>query len=86
MKTLAERVRWAREVAAVSARELADLSGCTAGHISMIETGRRDNLTSEAATGIARAFGVSLDWLINGDGKDPSERAIRAAVEVKRAS
>lgn len=35
---------------------------------------------------IAEALGVSLDWLIRGEGPEPEPEAVRAAVERARAA
>lgn len=78
MQTLAERLRWARGIAGLSARDLDELANLTAGHTSSIEAGRRANPSAETGRALARALGVSLDWLVDGTGAEPSERKLRA--------
>lgn len=39
----------------------------------------------DTASALARLFGVTLDWLVSGDGRAPSARVVRAAVEKARA-
>jgi len=79
--TIAERIRWARSIAGLSSRKLDKAAGLRPGHVSMIESRDAHNLDTETATKLSHALGVSLDWLVNGDGREPSERALRAVGE-----
>lgn len=83
--TLSERVRRAREAAALPRAALAEASGLHRGHILKIEGGARPELSAATADALARALGVSLDWLIRGEGPEPEPEAVRAAVERARA-
>jgi DNA-binding Xre family transcriptional regulator len=67
-------------------RELDRLAGLTAGHTSAIETGNRPNVEARTAAGLCRVLGVSIDWLVLGDGRAPTERTVRAAVHSARVS
>lgn len=77
------RIRQAREMAGISARELDRLAGLSENHTSLLESVVRD-VRTETAAAIARTLGVSLDWLVLGEGKAPTERTVRAAVETAR--
>ena len=60
------RVRQAREKKGIGSRELDRLAGLKEGHVAVIE-GRDGALESETALKIAKALGVSLEWLISGN-------------------
>jgi transcriptional regulator with XRE-family HTH domain len=69
---LGRRVRTARNALGLSGRALDDKAGITPGHTSSIELGVRRTVTADTAAALARALGVSLDWLISGEGEGPS--------------
>jgi transcriptional regulator with XRE-family HTH domain len=78
MQTIAERVRWLREHTGLSARAIDGLADLTPGHTSLIESGQRSELSASTLTKLARALGVSLDWLSDGQGAPPSETMLQA--------
>lgn len=78
MKTLPERLAWARGAAGLSARGLDRKAGLHGGHTQLIESGRRVDPSSETVKRLARALGISIDWLIDGNGMAPSEDALRS--------
>lgn len=86
--TFGARVRYLRELAqpALSQRALDALADLHPGHVWQIEQGERDNTTAKTAVGIARVFGVSLDWLIAGAGPDPDVSTVIAAASAARDS
>lgn len=72
----------------LSGRELDRLAGLTEGHVSLIEAGTAgtaNGIKTRTASALASVLGVSLDWLIDGDGDDPSVEAVRASVSDARA-
>ncbi|MBX3205137.1 MAG: helix-turn-helix transcriptional regulator [Labilithrix sp.] len=72
-------------VAGLSARALSRLAGLASeGHVASIEA-ERLAARAETLSAIARVLGTSLDWLVNGSGTRPSDRAVRAAVERARS-
>lgn len=77
---ISDRLRTARKAAGLSTHALDRASGCVRGHTAQIESGKRSP-TAHTASKIARALGVTLDWLVNGDGRAPSERSLRAVGE-----
>jgi len=81
---LSERLREARTLAGVKSRELDRLAGLSECHTQHIETGRRPNPETATIAPLARVLGVSLDWLIAGNGPAPEEAAVKAAVEQAR--
>ena len=83
--SLSEHVRMARALSGISARELDRLANLAEGHTSLIENGSRPNVEARTAAAIAQVLGVSLDWLVSGEGKAPTERGVKAAVEAARA-
>lgn len=84
--SISARVRLARDLVGLSARELDRLAGLAEGHSSIIEASAKKSLSTQTAQALARVLGLSLDWLIAGDGKPPSERAVRAAVDAARTA
>lgn len=64
---LGERLRAARKHAGMSQEELGDKAGCGQGVVSKIERGDQD--TTAYVVKLARACGVSVDWLDDGSGE-----------------
>lgn len=71
---VAPRIKAARESLGISARELDRRASLREGHTSIIESRDRD-IETETAAKIATALGVSLDWLITGNGDGPVSRS-----------
>lgn len=71
MKTLAGRVKWAREKRKLSCAEVDELAGLSCGHTASVESGRRESPSVTTASKIAHALQIDIAWLING-GKAPS--------------
>lgn len=69
--SLPDRVRWAREKRGLNAVELSELAGLSRGHVSLIESGRREHPSAETITKLSNALKVSLAWLMCG-GKRPT--------------
>ena len=63
--SLGSRVRQLREKKGLTQRELGQLAGVQQSHISLIENDRRPNVTAVVAADIARALGVSLEYLLD---------------------
>lgn len=82
--TPSSRIQWARTTIGLSSRELDRLAGLGEGHTSLIETGRRKNISTETAASIARVLGVSLDWLVLGRGRNPTIKHLVASAAVAR--
>lgn len=85
--SLGARVRYARELVpasveggTLSTRELGALAGVSAGLVSAIELGERDNPTLETLLGLRVALGVELVWLCDGEGPLPTVESVCAAV------
>jgi len=72
MKTLQERIIWARgqkaerDGAEFTQQDLANRAGVTQGSIAHLESGRTK--TSRSVSKIALALGVSIEWLAEGKG------------------
>lgn len=73
MGTLGDRLREARQEKGMGQRSLARASGVSQGHISHAESGKRVELGPTVLSALADALGVSVDWLLTGEG--PRERA-----------
>lgn len=84
MDTIGARLRYARDAAGCSAAALASLAGLSPAHVGMIERGDRFRLAYPTISRLARALGVSAEWLGEGIGPTPDPAAVRAAVEAAR--
>jgi transcriptional regulator with XRE-family HTH domain len=72
MKTLAERLTWARNKRGLSRAALDALAELSCGHSAKLERarpGKRDLPSAETVGKLARALGIDVDWLINGGRK-----------------
>ena len=82
---LGVRLRSVRELAGLSARELAVLANLAPSLVGHIELGRVQHPRAETLAELARVLGVSLDWLIRGEGDGPSTDCVQAAVAGARS-
>jgi transcriptional regulator with XRE-family HTH domain len=71
MKTLSERLRYARESANLTQSELARAVRVSPSAINQIEKGGTKSLKAPTALAIERVTGISAEWLMSGVG-DPS--------------
>lgn len=67
-------------MAGVSASKLSRLAGLNRVHVGLIEGNEQSRIEAGTAEKLAKVLGCSLDWLISGNGKPPSDRAVHAAV------
>lgn len=83
-ETIAARMRELREARGLSLQALADRAGIAKSHAWEIEQGRSRNPTIGTAVGIARALGVSLDYLAGLSNAKPDlhPEALRIACEI----
>lgn len=68
--SLPDRVKWAREKRGLNAVELSEKAGLSRGHVSLIESGRREHPSADTITKLSKALKVDLTWLMSG-GKRP---------------
>lgn len=76
MKTIAERVRWAREKRGYSCVGLDEIAGLSRGHSAKIERG--DGVEAPSATTVARlarALDITPQWLMFGGPRPQIARA-----------
>lgn len=76
---LAQRLSWARSVVGVSGSELEWLAEIGGTNVHFIEQRGRVPGT-EILSKIARAMGVSLDWLVDERGPEPTPEEMAVAV------
>lgn len=91
-----ERIRTTREARGLSQREVAGRAGLSHAALSKLETGQRPRAEAWALLKIARVLGVSLDWLLSGEGPEPSfdqaaviasfPPALRQAIESRKVT
>lgn len=65
-------------------RQLDQLAGLCVGHTSLIERGRKPRIELGTAIGLAKALGLSLDWLALGVGEPPTTEQVEMAIEIAR--
>ena len=75
-----DRLRAVARDTGQSHRELSGLAGLAPSHLHQILAGDVTRVTLHVASGIARATGVSVGWLLAGEGTAPRPEAIRACV------
>jgi transcriptional regulator with XRE-family HTH domain len=82
MTTIGARLKYARELAGLNKAALSQLAGLPSdAHVGMIERSKAgQGTTTRTAAKLAAALGVSVGWLISGEGRVPSRRTIREAV------
>ncbi len=79
------RVARLRDLADLERPDAAMLAGLHRNVLYKAETSGLDNPEANTARAVARLFGVSLDWLLTGEGEAPDADTVRAAVEAARA-
>lgn len=77
-------MKWMREIAGISLRELARLAGVSAGYPAHVESGFVAHPGTDTSLRIAKTLGCSLEYLLTGTGEPPTAEQILAAVEVAR--
>ncbi len=76
MKTLAERLAWARNKRGLSRAALDEIADLSCGHSAKLERakpGKRDMPSASTVSKLAKALGVNSEWLLNG-GRRPDMR------------
>lgn len=84
VSAIAARLRALREERGLSLQDVASRAGLAKSHVWEIEQGRARNPTIATTVSIARAFGVSLDYLagLTSARPDLHPEALRIACEV----
>lgn len=84
--TLGKRLLRLRTKAGLSVSELARVAGLKSpSHVGLIERGERDRIAADTALALAKTLGASVEWLVNGEGAEPTEDAVRAAITAAQA-
>lgn len=71
VKTLKERLKYARELRDLTQGQLAIKAKCAQSAIGNVESGERKNLRNLVL--VARVLRVSVDWLFDGGGPKPTK-------------
>lgn len=74
---LGERLVALRRAAGLSQGDVSRRTGIAQQYLSLLETGKNDNLGGAHALRLARALGTTADYLLGGD--DPDQRAAAPA-------
>ena len=77
VQRLSERLRWARETAGLTTRQLADAAHVARGYPSAIECEQFKKPSLAALQRLSETLEVTFDWLAFGRGKKPSPRVLR---------
>lgn len=80
MTTLAERVLFLCDAAALPRVRLSKLCGLAGSHLGLIVAGHHASVRGDLAARIAKVFGCDLGWLITGEGQAPDAAHVRASV------
>lgn len=73
LATVASRVKYARELAGLSQRQLSVAAGLSHSTVRAVEVEANDSRLGTVEA-IARALGVSRDWLLTGLGDPPQAK------------
>jgi len=84
VSTLASRLQALRVTAGLSQTDVAKIVNCTPAAISYLECGRSRACGAWMAVRLARLFGVSVDYLLEG-GDAPDRDSVARAVAAARA-
>jgi DNA-binding Xre family transcriptional regulator len=68
----------------LSCKELDRLASLTPGHVWTIEHKANGGVETETVRRLCEVLGCTVGWLANGEGKRPSDAAVRKAVEAAR--
>jgi|SRR5580704_12250039 hypothetical protein len=85
LTTIAARLKFARTLAHLPAREMDRLAGKTPGHAGLIEARPGSDAMAGTLAAYADVLGLSLDWLVRGQGDAPTADSVREAVATARA-
>lgn len=86
-KTLGQRVRRLRlKVADLSARDLSELIGKSHAVVGYIEADQHGVPTGTTLTGLARALGATIDWLLHGGEGEPTKEQVETAIAAARVA
>lgn len=86
MNTPGERLKAAREAAAISTRDLDRIAGLKQGVCWSVENSNSGNYEVRTLNALATTLGLSLDFVVRGVGRLPSARKVKAAVAIARAA
>lgn len=80
------RIRWARELCGISAREVDRIVGGNVGHLALIETRIHERAELGTIAPYARALGLDLDWIWDGAGEVPTAASVAKAIDLARST
>lgn len=82
--TIATRVQKLRKCTGRNQSEISRVCGFPRPYIGLIESSTRLEIGLSKLVALALTFGVSLDWLVFGDGDEPAAVEVCSAVERAR--
>jgi len=84
--TAGERIRAARDLIRLPSKQLDKLAGLNTGVCWAVENSPTGNSESKTLDKIARALGLSLDYVVRGEGEPPTAESVQTAVDEARAA
>lgn len=82
--TVGQRLRAARELAGISAKDLDRLAGNSEGHQWVLEKLEEATAVAKTLDGVCTVLGLSLDYVVRGQGRKPTKKTVSAAVAAAR--
>lgn len=80
------RIKYLRSLSGLTQSDFARACGIARTYVGLIESGSRKEIGVSKLAAIAITCGVSLDYLVLGDGADPARRHVPTAQSVQRAT
>lgn len=84
MVTPGARIKAARELADISTKDLDRLSGLKPGVSWAVENSPTGNSEIRTLDKLAKVLGLSLDFVVRGDGEGPTAEQVKASVAAAR--
>lgn len=84
--TAGERIKAARNLIGLPSRQLDKAAGLEPGVSWAVEKSATGNSQSATLDKIARALGLSLDYVIRGEGEPPTKESVQAAIDAARTT
>jgi transcriptional regulator with XRE-family HTH domain len=78
MRSITDRLKWARETAGLSQRRLAKVADLSEAVVRHLEGGTTETIETKTALKLSGALGCSVGWLLAGEGDAPTEESLIA--------
>lgn len=85
-KTAGARIRAARDLVRLPAKQLDRLAGLKPGTCWAVENSATGNSESNTLDKLTTVLGLSLDYVVRGEGEEPTAESVQVAVDAARAA